>query len=84
MAAKKLIVVTGATGKQGSSVANTFLTLPYWHVRALTRNPSSEASKSLAARGAEVIHADFDDEASLTKAFENAHAIFLNTIFWET
>ncbi|XXG93889.1 hypothetical protein Hte_000138 [Hypoxylon texense] len=81
--AKKIIVVIGATGKQGGSVANTFLGLPGWHVRALTRNPSSDASKSLAAKGAEVVRGDLADPSSLAKAFENANAIFLNTDFWE-
>ncbi|KAI1774011.1 hypothetical protein F4818DRAFT_88799 [Hypoxylon cercidicola] len=81
--AKKIIVVIGATGKQGGSVANTFLGLPEWHVRALTRNPSSDASGSLAARGAEVVRGDLAEPSTLTKAFENANAIFLNTDFWE-
>lgn len=83
MAAKKTIAVVGATGNQGSSVANTFLALPHWHVRALTRTPSSDASRSLAARGVEVVRGDLADPASLVEAFENAHAIFLNTEFWE-
>ncbi|KAI0012558.1 putative hscarg dehydrogenase [Xylariaceae sp. FL0662B] len=82
--AKRIIVVVGAAGNQGSSVANTFLNLPHWHVRALTRNPSSDASKSLATRGAEVIRGDLGEPTSLAKAFENASTIFLNTDFWET
>lgn len=81
--AKKIIVVIGATGNQGSSVANTFLGLPEWHVRALTRNPSSDASELLAAKGAEVVQGDLAEPSSLAKAFENANAIFLNTDFWE-
>ncbi|KAK9428114.1 hypothetical protein V1505DRAFT_358143 [Lipomyces doorenjongii] len=38
---KKTIVVDGAIGNQGSSVAHTFLDLTNWHVRCVTRNPSS-------------------------------------------
>ena len=81
---KKIIVVVGATGNQGSSVAHTFLNLPHWNVRATTRNPSSPAAQALAARGAEVVPADLEDVSSLSKAFEDAHAIFLNTDFWTT
>ena len=80
----KIIVVVGATGNQGSSVAHEFLKLPNWHVRCLTRNPSSAASEALVVLGAEVVQADLSDLSSLTRAFANANAIFLNTNFWET
>ncbi|KAK6833908.1 hypothetical protein PG987_008602 [Apiospora arundinis] len=79
----KIIAIVGATGNQGSSVAKTFLTLrPHWHVRALTRDPTSPASRELAAQGAEVVRADLEDPASLEAAVAGAHAVFLNTDFW--
>jgi NAD(P)-dependent dehydrogenase (short-subunit alcohol dehydrogenase family) len=81
---KKIIVVVGATGNQGSSVAHTFLALPDWHVRAVTRNPSSSASQALTALGAEAVTADLSDPTSLSQAFKGANTIFLNTDFWET
>ncbi len=81
---KKIIVVVGATGNQGGSVANTFLALPNWNVRCITRNPSSINAQKLASLGAEVVKADLSDQASLTIAFKDANAIFLNTDFWET
>jgi len=59
MALKKIITVFGATGAQGGSVASTFLTDPKlssdWSVRAVTRDVNKDSSKSLAAKGAEVI-----------------------------
>ncbi|KAJ8125626.1 hypothetical protein O1611_g8014 [Lasiodiplodia mahajangana] len=79
---KKIIAVIGATGRQGSSVAQTFAALPNWHVRAITRQPSSEKAIELANRGCELFQADLTDVASLSRAFEGAHAIFLNTDFW--
>ncbi|OBT66989.1 hypothetical protein VE03_04181 [Pseudogymnoascus sp. 23342-1-I1] len=79
---QKIIVVVGATGIQGDSVARTFLNLPNWKVRALTRDPSSPASIALAARGAEVVQADLRDINSLFTAFQDANSIFLNTEFW--
>lgn len=81
---KKIIAIVGATGNQGGSVARTFLTLPEWHVRCLSRNPSSQASQALASLGAEIVQADMDSESSLLSAFDGVHAIFLNTDFWAT
>jgi NAD(P)-dependent dehydrogenase (short-subunit alcohol dehydrogenase family) len=80
----KIIVIVGATGNQGGSVATTFLTLPSWHVRCLASNPSSPSAQKLAALGAEVVKADLSDQASLSLAFKDANAIFVNTDFWET
>lgn len=80
----KIIVVIGATGNQGGSVATTFLGLPGWTVRAVTRNPESAKAKALAEAGAIVIKADLADAESLHGPFANATAIFLNTDFWET
>ncbi|KAJ5939613.1 hypothetical protein N7466_002747 [Penicillium verhagenii] len=80
---QKIIAVVGATGTQGSSVARTFLALPNWHVRCLTRSPSSDKAQSLAKKGAEIIQADLNDPESLRRAFAGVHAIFLNTDFWE-
>ncbi|KAJ9610338.1 hypothetical protein H2200_005115 [Cladophialophora chaetospira] len=82
---KKTIAIVGATGKQGGSVARTFLSAPLssrWHVRCLTRNPSSEAAKGLAALGAEILQADLSSTPSLIVAFSSASAIFVNTDFW--
>lgn len=81
---KKIIAIVGATGKQGSSVARTFLSLPNWHVRCLTRQPDSAASENLRSQGAEIILAELADITSLSRAFENANAIFLNTDFFAT
>ena len=67
---------------QGSSVANTFLSLPGWNVRGVTRNPSSAAAQRYAARGVEMVRADLNNTASLVTAFEGAHAIFAVTDFW--
>lgn len=82
--ARKIIAVVGATGNQGGSVARTFLELPEWHVRCLTRNPSSDAAKALLALGAEIVEGDMASESSLSNAFTGVHAIFLNTNFWDT
>jgi uncharacterized protein YbjT (DUF2867 family) len=85
MSDKKIIAVVGATGQQGGGLARAILDDPEqrFTLRALTRNPDSAAAKELAARGAEVVSADLDDETSLTKAFEGAYGAYLVTAFWE-
>ncbi|UKZ78505.1 hypothetical protein TrVFT333_006245 [Trichoderma virens FT-333] len=82
MAPTKLIVVVGATGNQGGSVVDVFLSAPGWRVRALTRNTSSAKAQALAARGAEVVAADLDVPSTLEPAFQGANAIFLVSDFW--
>jgi NAD(P)-dependent dehydrogenase (short-subunit alcohol dehydrogenase family) len=78
----KTIAIVGATGTQGSSVSRTFLSVPGWRVRCLTRTPDSAKSQALVSLGAEVVKADLDDPQSLNRAFSGAHAIFINTDFW--
>lgn len=82
MASPKLIVVLGATGNQGGSVASTFLEEPGWQVRALTRNTSSPKAQALAARGAQVAYADLDKPETFAAAFDGANAIFAVSDFW--
>lgn len=80
---KKLIVVVGATGNQGGSVARRFLQDPKFKVRGLTRNPSSPAAQELAALGAEMVTAELDDVNTLIPAFAGANIIFSVTQYWE-
>jgi uncharacterized protein YbjT (DUF2867 family) len=81
---KKIIAVVGATGAQGGGLARAILDHPEggFAARALTRDPDSPAARALAARGAEVVRADVDDEASLERAFAGAHGAFCVTFFW--
>lgn len=81
----KLVVVVGATGNQGGSVARRFLRegTDRFRVRALTRDPGSGPAKELAALGAEVVRADLNDVGSLEAAFKGANIIFSVTNYWE-
>jgi uncharacterized protein YbjT (DUF2867 family) len=65
----KIIAVHGATGMQGGSVVKSLLKSE-WSVRAITRNTSGTSAKALVDAGAEVVAANFEDEASLVKAYE--------------
>ncbi|KAF5001861.1 hypothetical protein FGRMN_708 [Fusarium graminum] len=82
MSSSKIIAILGATGNQGGSVANAFLSEPGWKVRTLTRNTTSPKAQALSSDGAEVVKADLDDPSTLTAAFEGVHAIFAVSDFW--
>ena len=84
MTEKKIIAVVGATGSQGGGIARAILDDPTgpFALRALTRDATSPKARELAARGAEVVEADLDDEASVRRAFEGAYGAFVVTNFW--
>jgi len=85
MADKKIIAVVGATGTQGGGLCRAILADPAggYACRAITRDPNKDNAKALAAKGAEVVSANLDDVASLTKAFAGAHGVYGVTNFWE-
>ena len=81
----QIIAVVGSTGAQGGGLARAILADPDggFAVRALTRNPESEAARALAAAGAEVVKADLDEPVSVERAFTGAYGAFCVTNFWE-
>jgi uncharacterized protein YbjT (DUF2867 family) len=83
MTSGKTIIVTGATGAQGGSVARHLLAESKFNVRALTRNPNSEKARTLKEAGAEVVKGDFDDLESLQAALAGCSGVFGVTNFWE-
>lgn len=78
----RMILVTGATGRQGGAVSRELLDRGY-AVRGLTRNPESDRAKAMSQIGVEMVQGDFDDAASLAAAMEGAHGVFAVTDFWE-
>ena len=85
MSDRKVIAVVGATGAQGGGLVRAILNdrEGRFAVRALTRKPDSEKAQELARLGAEVVEANLDDEASLTRAFQGAWGAYCVTNFWE-
>ncbi|HEY6509142.1 MAG TPA: NmrA family NAD(P)-binding protein, partial [Vicinamibacterales bacterium] len=81
----KVIAVIGATGGQGGGLCRAILadSGSGFSCRAITRDPSKDKAKALAAAGAEVVAADLDDVESLKMAFAGAHGVFAVTTFWE-
>lgn len=64
------ITVVGATGKQGSSVVQSFLRDGHYQIRGLTRNTQSAKALAWQDQGVEMVQANVDDLDSLIKAFE--------------
>jgi uncharacterized protein YbjT (DUF2867 family) len=75
MTAGRLILVTGATGRQGGAVARRLLARNF-RVRALTRHAAGDAAQALAALGAELVFGDFDDPPSLDRAVAGVSGVF--------
>lgn len=72
------LLVTGASGQLGRSVINHLLDtfkIPAARIIATTRTPANLAD--LAARGIDVREANFDDHASLAKAFKGADRVLV-------
>ncbi|KAH8744917.1 NAD(P)-binding protein [Diaporthe sp. PMI_573] len=79
------VLVFGATGNQGGAVAKLLLQHPRdYLVRAVTRDPSSHAARTLAAQGAEVVKADLTNPSSLPPAFEGCWGVFGVTNFYDS
>jgi len=71
----KMILVTGATGHQGGSVARALLS-DGWKVRALTRHPNSAAANELKSLGAEIVCGDMTDPQSLDEPLKGCYGVF--------
>jgi len=71
----RVIVVTGATGRQGGAVARHLLT-DGWRVRALTRKPEDKPARRLADLGAEIVGADMARPETLARALRDAYGVF--------
>src|SRR5215212_1913995 len=80
---RKKILVFGATGAQGGSVARNLLARGRFDVRAITRKADSPAAQALRELGAELVQGDLDDPASLRAALEGCYGAFGVTNFWE-
>jgi uncharacterized protein YbjT (DUF2867 family) len=70
------ILVTGATGQQGGTLARLLLQKKH-KVYALTRNTQSPAAQDLRNKGAKIVKGDLDDSDSLKQVVNGIDSIFL-------
>lgn len=82
-ATRPLILVTGATGAQGGSVAHHLLRRGRFAVRGLTRKPDSPAARALEKLGAEMVRGDLSDVATLKSALAGCYGAYGVTNYWE-
>ncbi len=80
---KRTILVIGATGAQGGSVARHLLRQGKVAVRCLTRHPNSEKAGALREAGAEVVQGDLAEPRSLRAALKGCYGVYGVTNFWE-
>ena len=73
--AERLVLVTGATGRQGGAVARNLLGRGF-RVRALTRDPQKPSARSLAEHGVEIVRGDLDDRSSVDLALDSVYGVF--------
>lgn len=78
----KIILVTGATGKQGGAVARHLLE-DGWTIRVLTRSPDKPEAKALEKSGAQIVQGDLDNPASLEQAVNGVYGVFSVQQFWK-
>ena len=83
MSAFQRILVIGATGAQGGSVARHLLRAGSYSVRCLTRRPHSTAAREIADLGGELVEGDLSDPASLRAALRGCDGAFCVTNYWE-
>jgi len=81
MSDTRIVVVSGATGRQGGEVIRHMRTRG-WRLRALTRNPDSRPARALAESGVEIAKGDLDDPASLAPALTGAYGVYSVQDFW--
>ena len=78
---ERLILISGATGQQVGATARA-LAGKGFKIRALPRNPDSDAARALAATGAELVKGELDDEASLKAALAGAWGAYAVQNTW--
>lgn len=69
------ILVFGATGQQGGSVAKALLKA-HWPVRAFVQDPLAHASIALRVAGAELVQGSLEDANTIASAMKDVHGVF--------
>ncbi|WP_340314710.1 NmrA/HSCARG family protein [Rhizorhabdus argentea] len=71
----KTVAVFGATGTSGGAAMRHLIAAGF-HVRAVTRNPDSDAARHAASFGAVPVAGDLNDRASIRNAIQGADAVY--------
>ena len=79
--ADKIVLVTGATGRQGGAVLRHMVPKG-WRLRALTFRADTTTLQRLASQGIEVVKGDMEDPASLERATQGVYGVYSVQDFW--
>ncbi len=71
----RTIVVTGATGRQGSATVRK-LRERGWEVRGISRDPGAPKARAIRDLGAEVVKADLSDAKAVKRTMKDAYGVF--------
>ena len=71
----QIILVTGATGRQGSTAVRHLLEAGF-KVRGLTREPNKLEAKRLEDLGAEMVEGNLDDPAKIRQDLNGCYGVF--------
>ncbi len=82
MSKRLTVLVIGATGQQGGSVARKLLDKGH-RVRAFTRNADSSAARQIESIGAELAVGDIEDREAVIRAAAGVDAVYAMTSFFE-
>ena len=82
MTDNKLILVTGATGRQGGATARA-LRQRGFQVRALTRDAGKPAARTLRVEGIDTVEGDLNDPSSVRPYLTGVDGMFAALNFWE-
>lgn len=72
---ERIILVIGATGRQGGAVYQ-HLQKKGFKLRALVRDPNSDQARQLMGYGGQVLQGSFDDPDSLMRAMDGVYGVF--------
>ena len=78
----KIILVTGATGRQGGAVVRHLLKNNF-KVKAMSRTPGSIQAQSLSSQGVDIVEGDMSNPDSLVNAMKECHGVFSVQNFFE-
>ena len=75
------VLVIGATGRQGGSVAHHLVDRGH-AIRAFVRDPSDRRAQALAAEGVELAKGDMEEPESLRRAMQGVSGVYSVQDFW--
>jgi uncharacterized protein YbjT (DUF2867 family) len=71
----KIVLVTGATGRQGGATARE-LSSRGWTVHALVRDPDKPEAQALRRHGVTLVRGDMEDPAGLDAALRGVYGVY--------